>query len=80
MELLALHADVYRVCLPHMTEGALPHADPGKWTPHVTLARRVPQDQLAAAVSVPGVTRDISARAVGLRHWDGNRRYEHLIT
>ncbi|PRC41882.1 hypothetical protein C6A85_000000113360 [Mycobacterium sp. ITM-2017-0098] len=79
-ELLALHADVHRVCLPHMTEGTLPHADPGKWTPHVTLARRVPRDLLAAAVSVPSVTHDIPARAVGLRHWDGDRRREHAIT
>jgi hypothetical protein len=35
-ELLALHADVHRLCLPYMTPGSLPHAEPG----HAGQARR----------------------------------------
>jgi hypothetical protein len=78
-ELLSLHADVHRVCLPQMAERPLPHADPGRWTPHVTLARRVPADQLATAVALPRGNRDLPARVVGLRHWDGNLKIAHLI-
>ncbi|MCV7279425.1 2'-5' RNA ligase family protein [Mycolicibacterium flavescens] len=78
-ELLALHAHVHRICLPHMPNGPLPHAAPGHWTPHVTLARRVPHDQLAAALAVKSVRRDLTGRIVGLRHWDGDNRVEHPI-
>ena len=78
-ELLGLHADVHRVCLPHMAEPPLPHADPGRWTPHVTLARRVPADQLVTAVALPRVNRDLPASVVGMRHWDGNLKVAHPI-
>jgi 2'-5' RNA ligase len=79
-ELLALQADVHEVCLPHMSQaGPLPHAEPGHWTPHVTLARRVAQDKLADALSARRMTRDMRATAVGLRHWDGNERVEYPI-
>lgn len=79
VDLLALHAAVHKVCLPYMTEGALPHADPGQWTPHVTLARRVPADLLPVAMAVPGVTEDIAATVTALRHWDGNAKIVHPI-
>jgi 2'-5' RNA ligase superfamily len=79
-ELLALHQEVHRLCLPHMPNGVLPHADPGHWTPHVTLARRVPADQLPAAFAVASVTRDVRGRAVGLRHWDGDEKIEYPIS
>jgi hypothetical protein len=78
-ELLALHAEVHRVCAPHMPGGTLPHADPGHWTPHVTLARRVSAEQLPAAMSLRPVTRSLAASIVGLRHWDGDNRIEHPI-
>lgn len=78
-ELLALHAEGYRVCLPHMPKGPLPHGEPGRWTPHVTLARRVAPDRLPVAVAVPRLGRDIGARITGLRHWDGNAKREHPI-
>jgi hypothetical protein len=78
-DLTAIHAHALRVCLPHMAKGALPHSLPGQWTPHVTLARRLPADQLAAAVALPSVNRDLAARVVGLRHWDGDRKVAHLI-
>jgi hypothetical protein len=78
-ELLALHAEVHRVCAPHIPDGVLPHADPGQWTPHVTLARRVAADQLRTALSLRPVTRTLTASAAGLRHWDGNRKIEYPI-
>ena len=77
--LLSLHRDVHRVCRPYMTGGPLPHTEPGQWTPHVTLARRVPPDQLATAVMQKSVFGDIAGTAVGLRHWDGNERVVHPI-
>ena len=78
-ELLALQAEVHEVCLPHMSPGPLPHADPGQWTPHVTLARRVAQYKLADALSLRRMSRDQRATAVALRHWDGNNRVEYVI-
>ena len=79
-ELLNMHAEVHRVCLPHMPKGPLPHADPGRWTPHVTLARRVAPGQLPVAVALPQWGRDIGGRITGLRHWDGDARREYPIT
>jgi hypothetical protein len=78
-ELLALQAGVHEACLPHMTPGPLPHADPGHWTPHVTLARRVTPDKLGDALSLRRMSRDHRATAVALRHWDGNNRIEYAI-
>jgi 2'-5' RNA ligase len=79
-ELLALQAEVHEVCLPYMSPGPLPHADPGHWTPHVTLARRVRQDKVADALPLRRMSRDRRATAVALRHWDGNNRVEHPIS
>lgn len=79
-ELLALHDDVHRVCLPHMPNGPLPHADPGHWTPHVTLARRLAPDRLPAAMAVPDLSREVEGLITGLRHWDGNAKEEHWIS
>ncbi|MGE2834548.1 2'-5' RNA ligase family protein [Mycobacterium sp. SMC-4] len=73
-ELLDLHAETHRVARPYMPNGPLPHADPGRWTPHVTLARRVPADLLATAIGLRRVTRDIRGTALALRHWDGNAK------
>jgi 2'-5' RNA ligase len=79
-ELLALHAEVHDACLPHMSPGPLPHADPGHWTPHVTLARRLAPEKLADALSPRRMSRDRRGTAVALRHWDGNKRVEHPIS
>lgn len=40
-ELLALHAEVHRLCGPYLLPGPLPNSLPGQWTAHVTVARRV---------------------------------------
>ncbi|BBY15591.1 2'-5' RNA ligase family protein [Mycolicibacterium litorale] len=78
--LLDLHREVDRVCRPHIDGDPLPHTAPGQWTPHVTLARRVPPEQLPAAMAVRGLNGDLSCRIVGLRHWDGNDRVEYPIS
>ncbi|KUI40315.1 2'-5' RNA ligase family protein [Mycobacterium sp. GA-2829] len=78
--LLELHREVDRVCRPHLPGGPLSHTAPGQWTPHVTLARRLPPDQLPDALAVPGLGSDIGCRIVGLRHWDGNNRIEYPIS
>ncbi|OLP03136.1 hypothetical protein BVU76_07045 [Mycolicibacterium porcinum] len=78
-ELLKVQADVYRLCLPFMDPAPMPHTEPGNWTPHVTLARRVAPARLATAVRVAGRPAEIVGRVTGLRHWDGDKRLEHPI-
>lgn len=77
--LLDLQAQAHRLSVPHMPNGPLPHTDPGNWTPHVTLARRLPADRLGTALGLARVTRDIRGTAVALRHWDGNAEVVHPI-
>ncbi|MHA7664632.1 2'-5' RNA ligase family protein [Mycolicibacterium sp. HS_4_1] len=78
-ELLDLHAGVCRLSAPHLRPGPMPHTNPGDWTPHVTLARRVPPDRLARALGIAGRPAEISATARGLRLWNGNARTETQI-
>ena len=64
-ELLRLHRVVHRAA-PEGADAA--HTTPGRWTPHVTLARRLRVDDLAVALDVlPG--RHVG-RGVALRRWD----------
>jgi 2'-5' RNA ligase len=53
----------------------------GRWSPHVTLARRVPVGELGAALTALGWTADrvLPARIVGCRRWDGTRKVAWLI-
>jgi 2'-5' RNA ligase len=78
-ELLDLHAEVHLRCLPYVRGEVLSHAEPGQWTPHVTLARRLTRDQIPAALAASGAFDDIAALATGLRHWDGDNRVEHPL-
>jgi 2'-5' RNA ligase len=78
-ELLDLQADVHRICLAHTPDGPLVNVQPGEWTPHVTLARRVSPDQLPKAVALRQLGREIRGRITGLRHWDGNAKVVHPI-
>lgn len=73
VELLALHAAVHAAA----GDGEdVDHTLPGSWTPHVTLARRVPVERVGDALSVLAVhgMGDISAHAVGIRRWDAQAR------
>jgi hypothetical protein len=79
-ELLALHAEVHRLCLPHLAPGPMPNSLPGQWTAHVTLARRVGGAQLGRAVRIAGRPPHIDGQFAGLRRWDGDKRVEHLIS
>jgi 2'-5' RNA ligase len=79
-ELLALHAEVHRLCRPHMVPPPMPNSLPGQWTGHVTLARRVGGAQLGRALRIAGRPSQIDGHFAGLRRWDGNKRVEHLIT
>jgi len=49
---------------------------PGRWTPHVTLARRLAPEQVGAAVQVLGGVPERDGVAVGCRRWDGDARRE----
>jgi 2'-5' RNA ligase len=70
VQLLELQQRVARACA----------ADPagqfgqGRWSPHVTLARRVSSDHLGKAVSVLGSRGELDATIQRCRRWDGRRR------
>jgi hypothetical protein len=78
--LLALHAEVHRLCVSHLVPAPMPNSLPGQWTAHVTLARRVGGGQLGRALRIAGRPSQIDGRFAGLRRWDGNQRAEHLIS
>ncbi len=79
-ELLALHAEVHRLCRQHLEPGPMANSLPGHWTAHVTLARRVGAAQLGRALRIAGRPSQIDGRFAGLRRWDGNKRAEYLIS
>jgi hypothetical protein len=63
--LLAFHAEVRRAA----GEGDdPPHLLPGRWTPHVTLARRIRLVDLPAALGLLGPP--VDAQGVAVRRWD----------
>lgn len=79
-ELLDLHADIYRLCLPHLTGEPFDHCRPGHWTAHVTLGRRFTAEQIGAAMATVNSTRDdLAATITGLRRWDSDQRVDHLL-
>jgi hypothetical protein len=78
--LLDVHADVHRLCLPHLRPGPMPNALPDDWTAHVTMARRVVPAQMGRAVRIAGKPQEIKGTVVGLRRWDGNAKREYLIS
>ncbi|WP_067546094.1 2'-5' RNA ligase family protein [Nocardia crassostreae] len=49
---------------------------PDAWTPHITLARRLRPDQLAAALQAVARDKDTRATIVGVRRWDRDQRAE----
>jgi 2'-5' RNA ligase len=79
-ELLALHAEVHRICGPRLLPEPLPHSLPGQWTAHVTLARRVEGAQLGAILRLAGQPSEIYGKLAGLRRWDGSQRVEYPIS
>lgn len=80
-ELLALHARVYGMCLPHLEGEPFAHCRPGHWTAHTTLGRRYTGAEVGAALALDGesVGAEFTARLVGLRRWDGDNRVDYLL-
>ena len=79
-ELLAVHAEVFRIAAPHLTGEPFGHCRPGHWTPHATLGRRYTEAEIGPALGVVDDGRaDIAARIVGLRRWDSDERVDHLL-
>ncbi|MFB7879137.1 2'-5' RNA ligase family protein [Nocardia sp. NPDC056064] len=76
-ELLALQRRVAELVAP--CPGIPPNVAPDAWTPHVTLARRVPPERLGDAVRAVAADHDFSAVVVGIRRWDGDTRQERLV-
>lgn len=68
--LLTLQTAVAALC------GAGPdgHFGPGRWTPHVTLARRVPADQVEDVLAALGGLPEVVAVSRRCRRWDSERR------
>jgi hypothetical protein len=79
-ELMDVHAEVHRLCLPHLHPGPMANVLPGQWTPHVTMARRVDPDQVGRALRIVGEPQQIVGHVVGLRRWDGDEKLEYLIS
>lgn len=77
-ELLALHTRVFEVL--RGCPGIPEHIRPGDWTPHVTLARRVPARDLGRAV-LTAETRHAgdAGAAIAVRRWDGTARCEWFV-
>ncbi|ONM46894.1 2'-5' RNA ligase family protein [Nocardia donostiensis] len=71
-QLLAWQRRVHRIVEP--CPGVPANLRPDHWTPHVTLARRVPQQLLGEAIRAVAADRDFTATGVGIRRWDGDRR------
>ena len=73
-DLLRLHAavaDVVSGC-----PGLRPQLLPGRWTPHVTLARGLTIDQVGTALAALGDRSELVGEAVAARRYDGEGRTE----
>lgn len=77
-ELFSLHATVARLTAGFV-DGEFGHSRPGEWTPHVTLARRLSDDQLAPALTLVSDNEVRQVVAAGIRRWDGEARTETLL-
>ena len=76
--LLRLHESVDAICTPFVAGEIFVHTRPGRWTPHVTLGRRLSPAQVAAALEVIGGD-DLVGAFAGLRRWDGDARVDTPI-
>lgn len=79
-ELLDLHAEVHRLCGPHLVPEPMPNSLPGQWTAHVTLARRVGGDHLGQSLAATDRPAQFDGHFAGMRRWDGDQRVEHPLS
>lgn len=77
-DLLELHGRIAATSASHQAPGPYPHSQPGQWTPHVTLCRRLAARDLPAALDVIGAD-DLVGTFAQLRRWDGDARVDTLI-
>ncbi len=76
--LLRLQESVDSICAPYVASEPFAHVRPGRWTPHVTLARRLASADLAAALDAIDAD-DVIGTFAGLRRWDGDARVDTVI-
>jgi len=76
VELLRLQQGVAEIC------GANRHGQfgPGRWSPHVTLARRIDATRVGAALTELGVAEDVATSVRDCRRWDGDARVAWWLT
>jgi hypothetical protein len=79
-ELLDVHSEVHRLCLPHLKPAPMANALPGQWTAHVTMARRIMPNQLGRAARIAGKPAEIAGAVVGMRRWDGSKKLDYPIS
>jgi 2'-5' RNA ligase len=81
LPLLELHQRIFELATPHLETDPLPHVTPGSWTPHITLARRLSDQQITDVVTALHDSPDsFTATVAGLRRWNGDTREEfHLL-
>ncbi|MBM9476416.1 2'-5' RNA ligase family protein [Nakamurella flavida] len=72
-ELLELQARLAAV-LEQAGIARRPHLEPGRWTPHVTLARRMRPEQLGEAVGLVGDDTAVEILGHQVRRWDSDAR------
>ena len=77
-ELLEMHAHIATISASHQTPGPYPHSQPGQWTPHVTLCRRLSARDLPTALKAIGGD-DVVGTFAHLRRWDGDARADTII-
>lgn len=77
MALLRLQADVAVAC--QADPGG--QFGPGRWSPHVTLSRRLPVDRVAEAITALDRTADrpLATRVTRCRRWDGTTSSAWLL-
>lgn len=85
-DLLSIHAQVARLAGPAMVDDAgvptlFAHSAPGCWTPHITLARRLSGEQVAAALAVLATvdSREPAIVFDAVRRWDSDAKSEHVL-
>ncbi|OPX14887.1 2'-5' RNA ligase family protein [Gordonia sp. i37] len=87
-ELLSVHARILRLGSGFAFDvagdrGVYEHCSPGSWTPHVTLARRVPLENLSAVLDIvehsTAVPRTTRATITGVRRWDPEMRTAGIV-
>ncbi len=75
LELQAVCAELFEA-LP----GLSPVLRPGAWSPHVTLARRMPTDRMGTALAALGAVEDQPGGGVEIRRWNSDTRTAWLVT